>query len=1725
MNNNPAWMAFPDRQNISYIFEAQVRCTPEAIALVYEQDQLTYEELNRRANQLAWFLREQGVGPEVLVGIYLRRSPELIVSVLAILKAGGAYLPLDTASPTDRLADMLAEAQVQCVLTHTLLCASLPQVDATVLCLDTLELQIFHQPITGVVSHMATTNLAYVMYTSGSTGRPKGIAITHQNIVHLAYQPGYVQVHAHDTFLHLAPIAFDASTFEIWGCLLNGARLVLAPVDLPSLAEIVQTIHQQQISVLWLTAGLFHQMVEMQLEGLRPVKQLLAGGEALSVPHVRQVLSGLPTCQLINGYGPTECTTFSCCYALQPEDILDPSVPIGRPIPHAQAYVLDEQFQPVASGEVGELYIGGEGLARGYLNQPVLTATSFVPHPFSRVHGARLYRTGDLVQAQEDGTLLFLGRKDRQVKLRGYRIELGEIENWLVQYPVVRSAVVSMCEGRSGDKRLVAYLVSQEGNEEEEQKAVSSIRRYLQARLPEYMVPSFYIWLGALPLTPNGKVDRRALPLPQWGQADLLQDGSGWQTPLEEVIATIWSHVLEVPQIGPQAHFFDLGGHSLLATQVVARLREALQVDMSMRSLFDTPILAHFAAQVGRQRQEQRATWQGPLRPRLQQTTLPLSFAQERLWFLDQLTFHSGDERRSSNLSSTVSRAWHLEGLLRVSALEQSLTLLAERHEALRTHFMDVDGQPLQVITLPEPVLLPVIDLTSLCPNERERQVQHLLETQARIPFDIAQGPLWHAYVLRLEEHVHVLLLTLHHIITDGWSMSILFRELAASYQAMLTGHAPSLATLPIQYADYALWQREWLQGEHLIHELAYWRQQVAGAPTLLTWPRVRPRSTEQVFQRASYHFVLPTTLSHALEDVSRRASVTLFMTLLAVFAVLLGRYSGQDDILIGTPIANRTRKELEAIVGFFVNTLVLRVQLVENASFHQFLQQVRAVALDAYEHQDIPFERLVEELQPERSASHMPLCQVLFAFQNTPVESLELAGLHLQEKAVESEYVQFDLVLEMKQSKGTIEGIIHYNRALFETEVIVRLAEHYQLLATEVVAQPHKSIAYVPLLTEGECRQLEAWNTTQRDYPQKLCVHEAIEAQAVSRSEAVALVYEDTHITYGEFNRRANQLAHALRQRGVGVESLVGVCLEPSIALVVSLLGILKAGGAYVPLDPSYPQERLTFMLQNAHLHLLITTHACSQKIGWSESQQMGLIFVESKQEQESFAQQPADNPTSEVVCDHLAYVIYTSGSTGRPKGVQVTHRGLRNLVCWHQEAFALTPQDRTSQLASWSFDAAGWELWPTLAVGATVCLVEDEARHEVSRLCHVLNEQQITQSFLPTPLAESFLAGQWPAQLALRTLLTGGDALHRAPTQELPFILVNNYGPTENTVVATSGIVASLGEKSDAGAPSLGRPIANTCTYVLDQYMQRVPIGVTGELYIESEGLARGYLHRPDLTAERFLPSPFGGQLGLRLYKTGDLVRYRANGDLDFLGRNDGQVKIRGFRIERGEIEAVLWQHASIKEAVVLVREDRPEEKRLVAYIVVEPEFPVSLSQLRQYLQTKLPSYMLPSSIVTLEQLPLLPNGKLDYKKLPVPEMFHSDGEETYVPPSNAVEEVLANIWMEVLGGKRIGITDHFFERGGHSLLATQVISRMREAFQVSLPLSLLFEQPRLVDLARCVIQLQGATRPVIPQNVSQITSEDDVEHLLAKVDQLSPEEVDALLSAMLSEQKEKI
>jgi len=1616
------------------LVESQAARTPQAVAVEFEGQSLTYAELDRRANRLAHRLRRLGVRPGVLAGLHTERSLDMMVGLLGILKAGGAYVPLDPAYPTERLQWMLADARPAVVLTQRGLADGLPAFDGHRVTLDEPTGEDGGE--SPLPSGAGPDHLAYVIFTSGSTGRPKGVAIPHRALANLLAsmreEPG---LSARDTLLAVTTLAFDIAGLELLLPLIAGGRIVLASRETAiDGAALGRLLAQSGATVMQATPATWRMLIASGWRG-DPRLKILCGGEALPSELARELRER--GASLWNVYGPTETTIWSTVHAVR--EVTTP-VPIGRPIANTRVHVLDARLQPVPIGVSGELYIGGTGVARGYLGRSDLTAERFVPDPFGGERGGRLYRTGDRARYRVDGTVECLGRIDHQLKLRGFRIEPAEIEAALREHGAVGDCVVVARDGAGSDRRLVAYLVASTSGP----PAASELRAFLKRRLPDYMVPAVFVTLAALPRTPNGKVDRRALPDPDPGRSGLESAYVPPGGPVEEAVAAIWSEVLGRERVGAHDNFFDLGGHSLNAAQVLSRIQDAFQVQIPLRRVFEAPTVAGLAESVERARQQGSASETPPLAPLPEGAEQPLSFAQERLWFLDRLE----EERAVYNIPGAL----YLKGRLDQAALEKSLAEIWRRHEGLRALFGDVEGRPVLQVASAENFELGVTDLAATPVDLRRDAGRRLIVEEARLPFDLSRGPLFRCRLLRFAEEEHVLLATLHHIVADEWSLGIVVRELSALYAAFSHGEPSPLPEPPVQYADYAHWQRRLLSGERLEREVGYWRSKLADLSTL-DLPLDHARPPLQTFRGAMHHFRVPPELAAQVKSLARAEKATLFMTLMAAFQTLLHRYSGQEDVAVGMPIAGRARTELEGIVGLFANTLVFRTDLGGDPTFRTALARVRETALETYAHQDMPFERLVEALRPNRNLSVHPLFQVMFVLQNAPAASLQLEGLGLSPIGVETGASRFDLTLFLRERADSFYGTLEYNTDLFEAPRMERLAGHFESLLAGIVEAPDRRLSELPLLTERERTQLLVeWNDTAEPPAVERCAHASIAAQAGRTPDAIAVSFEGEALSYRALDVRANQLAHRLRKLGVGPEVLVAIGLERSLDMVVALLATLKAGGAYLPLDPGYPRDRLAFMIEDAGARILLTQESLRDAVPAGAAHVFCLDA-----ERQSLAAESDAAPAELASADNLAYVIYTSGSTGRPKGVQVTHRALASFLSSMAVRPGLHAGDVLLAVTTLSFDIAGLELYLPLTVGARVELASREAAADGSQLRERLECSGATVMQATPATWRLLIEAGWPG--GPLAALCGGEALPGDLADELlqrGVSLWNLYGPTETTIWSALQRV----EKAESSA-TLGRPIANTEMYILDRTLKPVPVGVAGELFIGGLGVARGYRNRPDLTADRFRPDPFGPRPGGRLYRTGDLARHHGDGSIEFRGRIDNQVKVRGFRIELGEVEATLLGHEAVSAAVALAAGNGPADRQLVAYVTFRPGREATVTELRAHLKKTLPPYMVPSSVAILDALPLTPNGKVDRNALSRLESGQTKAAGPGVEPRTAVERLVADVWKEALGLDRVSVHDNFFDLGGHSLLSMRVLARIEKALGARLgPRELIFQ-----------------------------------------------------------------
>ncbi|MGY0055243.1 non-ribosomal peptide synthase/polyketide synthase [Streptomyces sp. LZ34] len=1660
------WVSLPE------LFEERAAGDPDAVAVVFEGTELSYGELNARANRLARLLVERGAGPERVVGLMLPRSEWLPVVLLAVVKSGAAYVPVDPEYPAERVAYMLQDADPVCVLGSAEALALVPEA----LRGRGVEIPAGAEVLDGYADADLTDaerggallpeHPVYVMYTSGSTGRPKAVVFRAGAMANLlAWHRTERAAGTKVTTAHFTSISFDVAAQEMFSALWSGGTLAVPREDVRrSPADLVRWLDRYGVNELFAPNPVIEAVAEaahelgLDLPALRHVAQ---AGEALAAhAPVREFFGRVPGRRLHNHYGPTE-THVATALSLGGEPEEWPVFPsIGRPVVNSRVYVLDAALRPVPVGVAGELHLAGAQLARGYHNRPGLTAERFVADPYGRA-GERMYRTGDLARWRADGTVEFLGRADFQVKIRGFRVEPGEIEAAIAAYPGVARVAVVAREDRPGDKRLAAYVVPEPGMGERVDGG--EVRSFLSGRLPDFMIPAAVVVLDALPLTPNRKLDRRALPAPEYGAQAV---GRAPRDGREEVLCAVFAEVLGVERVGVDDNFFDLGGHSLLATRVVSRVRAVLGVELPLRALFEGPSVARLAERLAGAGKARTA-----LLPRPRPAEVPLSHAQRRLWFLNRFEGAAG-------ATYNMPLALRLTGGLDRAALSAALRDVVARHESLRTVFPEgADGSPCQrVVAVDE--ARPVLEAVRVS----EAELREAVAAEAARGFDLTVDVPLRASLFTPDDSTHVLVVVLHHIASDGWSMAPLARDVAAAYEARAAGRAPRWEPLPVQYADYALWQRELLGDESdpdslLRRQIDYWTAALAGLPEQLELPTDRGRPTAASYRGAGVPVSVDARVHQGLADLARASGASVFMVAQAAFATLLSRLGAGTDIPIGSPIAGRTDEALDDLVGFFINTLVLRTDLSGDPTFRELIGRVRETDLSAYAHQDVPFEHLVEVLNPARSTSRHPLFQVMLTLQNNVPAEARLTGLTLAEEATPIATAKFDLSLSLRETESAegrpagLVGVFEYATDLFHRVTVEEMAERFDRLLAAVVAAPDRPIGALDILSPREREDLlDGWQGPRAEVaPRPLA--ELFEEQAARTPEATALVCEQVRLDYAELNARANRLARFLIGRGAGPEDVVGLVLPRSVDMVVAMLAVLKTGAAYLPVDPRYPAGRIAAMLDDAEPAVVVTDGSVLSSVP-GDATAVVLEDVADLVARESDHNVPDGQRRSGLLPDHPAYVIYTSGSTGKPKGVVVTHGAISGHLSWMAEAYPLSGADKVLARTSFSFDAAVWETWLPLISGAVAQVVSADVAADPHQLAahitsHAITVAQMVPSLLPELCAAAVAAGSTGE--SLRWLFVGGEPLPTAlaelvgDTWGVP--CVNLYGPTESTVQVTHhkgrGGTGDTGPGNDSYLP-VGRPVRGVRAYVLDGRLRPVPVGVPGELYLAGDQLARGYANRSGLTAERFVADPYGPP-GTRMYRTGDLMRRRRTGELEFLGRIDEQVKLRGFRIELGEVEAALLARWQIAQAAVLVREDRPGDKRLVAYVVPADGTPLDTDELRGRLGAVLPDFMVPTAVVALEGFPLTPNGKLDRPALPAPTFVADSGRA----PRNPQEEALCGLFAEVLGVTGVGIDDNFFDLGGHSMLATRLITRIRTVFGVGVSLRALFEAPTVARL----------------------------------------------------------
>ena len=1647
-------------QSIPSRFERMVEKYPDRLAVKDEHHQLTYRELNQDADLLASAIQGRGGGGTEPIALMFGQGTRAIAAILGVLKSGKPYVFLDPGLTSERNRLILEDSGARLVVSDAL---NFPEANS---CDGLVAMNIDDCKATSYINPgIAPDAPACLVYTSGSTGVPKGVLQNHRSL--LAGAMNYTncfQLSYADRVCFLYSPSVIAAVRMMWLALCNGAALYMYDLRAEGFGRLPGWLRQHRITIFSSVASVFRHFTGTLTYADRfpDLRLIRLGGETTLPEDVESYKKHFSEeCVLVNRIGSTETGTYSWFRIGKETQIDGASVPVGYPMAGYEILLLDADGEDAGVDQPGEIVVRSRYLSSGIWRRPDLTESSFVSIPGG--NGERCYRTGDLGRRTSDGCLIHMGRKDHQVKVRGHRVEVAEIEKALLSFDTVRNAVVMPWKGEGGEPHLVAYFEPTP----ERIPSVTALRRGLGQQLPGYMIPAYFIEISDFPRAAGGKIDRAALPSPGGERPALIAPFRSPRNPIEETVARIWAEVLGLDEVGVLDPFLELGGDSLRAMQLASRVFATFRVQLSIQSLLDSSTVADVA--------EELALEQGAAAGRANEISLPsipfrcdtgpgpLSFSQERIWFLSQL-----DE---ISPAYHVTRAFRLKGCLNAGALQRALQAVVDRHEVLRTTYQVVDGIPRQIVQGGRAIELKTIDIGEMRQSVNWEKVRALTKSEIQQLFDLQHDLMIRATLLRLREDDHVLLLVMHHIASDGsgGSSSILAHELSELYTACSCGDAPTLPDLPIQYADFAAWQRSELRGEVLDRQMAYWMHHLAGAPALLPLPTDRPRPARQIYRGACETLEIPAHLSGDLRKLGREERATFFMTLLAGWLTILHRYSGSEDILVGSPTLGRSRIEVEELIGFFGNTLVLRTDLSGNPTFRQLLARVRRVALDAYAHQDLPFEKLVAALEPDRDLSHAPLFQVMFVFQDTQ-EVFSLAGMETEELHPHTDTSKFDLTLTIRERGDLLAATLEYSTELFDRANVSGMLAHYHGLLERVATDPDRNISSIPLLSDRERHQiLVEWNRTAKDYPGGACIHELFEVQVERTPDAIAVLFQSEQLTYRELDQRANALARQLQRAGVGPEVAVGLCADRSTGMMAGLLAILKAGGVYVPLDPTYPAERLAFMMRNSGASVLLTQPHL-KNLPVSDVRVMLL-----NDHPEAAGVYAGKAPDSGVTPDNLAYIMYTSGSSGEPKAVAMPHGPLVNLICWQREHSDCGEGARTLQYAPFGFDVSFQEIFSTWCSGGTLVLIDEDRRRDPAEVLAAISRDFIDRLFMP------FAALQHLAEAAqalnvipatLREVITAGEQLRITPGISYLFenltdcMLVNQYGPTEAHVVSS----CSLGGKPEHWPllPPIGKPISNTRLYVLDDGLKPVPEGVAGELCIGGASLAREYYNDPGQTADKFIASPFSEEPGDRIYRTGDRARYLADGNIEFLGRVDDQVKIRGFRVEPGEIEVVLGRHPAIRECVVAAREEPTGYERLVAYVVAADRLTFSVEEMLGFLRNILPEYMIPSVVVVMDALPLNPNGGVDRRALPAPETSRPDRLQSFVAPRTEVEMELAEIWSGVLGLEGIGIHDNFFELGGHSLVATQIINKIRLRMNVELPLLVVFLSPTIAEIA---------------------------------------------------------
>ncbi|MBB5635105.1 amino acid adenylation domain-containing protein [Pedobacter cryoconitis] len=1600
-------------------FKVQAGLNADRIALIYGNEQLTYQELDEKSGRIANYLISLGAGKEILIPLFVERSIEMIVGLLAIIKSGAAYVPIDVTYPKERVLNIIEDTGATIVLTQSHLVCKLDPVQGYH-CVSLDSGLLFETlPVVVPPADIDVNNLLYAIYTSGTTGKPKGTLVTHLNVLRVVKDTDYIHIHADDTLLQLSNFAFDGSIFDIFGALLNGASLrLISGSELSNLDRLAEIFVADKISIAFMTTALFNVLADQKIACLANVKKLLFGGELVSLKHVQKVLSLLGPDRLIHVYGPTESTVFATYYPINSIDTELGTVPIGFPIGDTDAYILDNQLGLLPAGAMGELYIAGDGIVRGYLNAQEETAMRFIPNPFGK---GNLYKTGDLVRRIPDGNIEFIGRIDNQIKIRGFRIELGEIEHQLSLHPGLKDVIVD-CRERSGDKLLVAYYVAE--NEMNSQE----LKQFLADKLPEYMIPSCFMPVPVFPLTGNGKVDKKMLPVPDIFSGDIYIAPSN-QT--ESELAAIWAEVLNLPfsRISVDKSFFELGGHSLRAMVLTNTIAKKLGITIALRDIFSYPNikkLSEYISKKGTQSYE-------ALSKATVKDYYPLSSVQKRLYFLFEFD--------RSSLLYNMPRLFRLKGQPALSLLEAAFKKLISRHEILRTSFVLVNGEPYQQITTDFDFGITVYYAADAA--EEEKMIHSFIR-----PFDLGKGPLLRVGLLDLGNEESLLLIDLHHIVMDGVSQGIFIRDFMALYNGEV------LAEQRLQYSDYAVWQQSEVQQERLKDQRSFWLNTYQELPESLNLPLDHVRPVHRSHQGCIMSFEIGLNETQYLKDLAQQQGGTLFIVLLALYNILLSRLGNQEDIVVGVPTAGRPHADVDEMLGMFVNTLAMRNNPAGELMFSEFLSQVKASSFAYFEHQDYQYEDLIDQLKVERSLGRNPLFDVLFAYENFEEITLDIPGLKLADYTQKNRVAKFDLILTAVEKEGKLQLNFEYAIDIFNADTINRLSGYFERLVSSIIAEPDILLRDIEILSAQERQHLLIdFNGPEVVYPANKTVIGLFEEQVSKSPDRIAVVHEDLSLTYHELNVRVNQLAHYLLAQGLRKETLVPVCIDRSADTIIGMLGILKAGGTYVPIDPEYPAERIGYILKEVNAGKLLTKSYLIDKV--KNDHPCEFIYMD---DQELLAEWSGENPQLAVTTNDLINVIFTSGTTGKPKGVMVTHGGMYNLIKNQMDYLGLSDRDHVLQFSSLAFDAFGFEIFPALCAGAQLFIPARVKNMSIGFMQDFILQNSISVATLP-PSYQSLLED---SLISLRTIVSAGEALNIKVAQKLMDAgvrIVNGYGPTEASVCVTMSAHPVINEKLS----TIGKPLNNVKVYILDQYGRLCPIGVKGELCIGGCQLARGYYNDTELTAKRFLNDHFEELSSGKIYKTGDVARWLETGDIEFLGRIDDQVKIRGFRIELDEINHHLSQFTQVKESVV-INKTAIEGNYLVAYFVADEQ--INSKTLRDYLLSKIPEYMIPSYFMQLDILPLTTHGKVNKNALPEP---HIADDQSYTSADTEMQKQLLSIWAEVLGiaEDQISIDKSFFELGGNSIKIIKLHSKINEKFDWHISVSEMFLYPSIIAM----------------------------------------------------------